>query len=338
MNRIIHAVLTSVVSLSLIVSLGGISYSQKSKSGPAKQPGTPLMWSEPQDIQQRDLFYGIGGKENAPDSSIVYKFISRTKQGTQPKIIVEDDKGRKWILKMGPEARPETTSTRIVWAAGYYVDQDYFLKTVRIAGEKNSIEQNVRLERLESKETDGGKWSWKSNPFVGTRELDGLKVLVALLRDVDVKEENNQIRCITRPDGSINGVYYISDLGATLGATGSFLNKVFFFRDAPVDRWNHNEKKANAIAFGKGDLVDEVEAGKVVFESRRSSVTGVLRGVSVENARWMGNILSKISPAQLSDAFRAGGFTDHESALFICTLQHRIAELRNLNSASYAKK
>src|SRR5262245_32339080 len=134
MSKIIHALLTSIVSFSLIVSLGDVSFSEKSKPAPVKHSGTPLMWSDPKDIQHRNLFYGIGGKENAPDPSISYKFVQRISAGTQPKIIVEDNKGRKWMLKTGPEARPETTATRIVWAAGYYVDQDYFLKTVRIVG------------------------------------------------------------------------------------------------------------------------------------------------------------------------------------------------------------
>src|SRR5262245_32447854 len=229
MNRIIHALLTALVSLSLVVSLGSVSYSEKTKHASAKQQATPLMWSEPKDIQHRNLFYGIGGKENAPSPSIVYKFIDRFSQGTQPKMIVEDEKGRKWMLKLGPEARPETTDKRIIWAAGYYVDQDYFLKSVRIDDEDDPIEENLRFERLEPKQTDLGKWSWKSNPFAGTRELDGLKVLVALLRDVDVKEENNQIRSIAGPDGSIKNVYYISDLGATFGSNGTTLNKVLFF-------------------------------------------------------------------------------------------------------------
>jgi hypothetical protein len=337
MNKI-HALLTAVVSLSLAVSLGGVSYSQKSTHAPAQQQGTPVMWSDPKDIQHRNLFYGIGGKENAPDPSIAYKFVRRIEAGTQPKIIVEDNKGRKWILKTGPEARPETTATRIVWAAGYYVDQDYFLKAVRIVGEEPSIIQNVRFEPLESKETDLGKWSWTSNPFAGTRELDGLKVLVALLRDVDVKGDNNQIRRITASDGSVKNVYYISDLGATLGKTGTFLNKVFFLRNVPADHGNHKEEKADPDKFEKGDLIDEVEGNKVVFESQRSSVKRVLRGVSVENARWMGNILSRISQQQLSDAFRAGGFSEQETKPFVWTLQHRIKELRNLGSSTYAKR
>ena len=90
--------------------------------------------------------------------------------------------------------------------------------------------------------------------------------------------------------------------------------------------------------FEKGDLIKEVEGDKVVFSAGRSSVKDVLRGVSVENARWMGNILSRISRAQLCDAFRAGGFDDEETEVFVSTLQQRIEELRNLSSASYAKK
>src|SRR5262245_34717957 len=93
------------------------------------------MWRYPIDIDHRDLFYGIGGKENEPDPTAVYKVIDRITLGTQPKLVVEDEMGRKWILKTGPEARPETTATRILWAAGYYVDQDYFVPSVRIGGE-----------------------------------------------------------------------------------------------------------------------------------------------------------------------------------------------------------
>src|SRR5262245_44243726 len=117
------------------------------------------MWREPTDIHQRDLFYGIGGKENAPDPSAVYKFVDTINQGTQPKVIVDDEQGRRWILKAGREAKPETTATRIVWAAGYHVDQDYFVPTVRVVGEKTFVKDDVRFERFESGESNVGKWS-----------------------------------------------------------------------------------------------------------------------------------------------------------------------------------
>jgi hypothetical protein len=55
-----------------------------------------------------------------------------------------------------------------------------------------------------------------------------------------------------------------------------------------------------------------------------------LDGVSVENARWMGNLLSRLSDKQLSDAFRAGGFTDAETQVFVRALRNRINQLKNL--------
>src|SRR5262245_31977552 len=189
MNNRIHRLPVLFLGMALIVSPGnstGLWQGKHENDSIADQhTGAPILWREPTDIENRDLFYGIGGKENAPDPSTVYKLVSRAKVGTQPKIIVDDDKGRRWILKIGPEARPETTATRIVWAAGYYVDQDYFLPSVRIDdGKTRTVEINVRLERFEPADTDLGNWSWDSNPFSGTRELDGLKALVALLRDV----------------------------------------------------------------------------------------------------------------------------------------------------------
>ena len=33
----------------------------------------------------------------------------------------------KWRVKLGVEARPETVASRLVWAVGYYANEDYFL-------------------------------------------------------------------------------------------------------------------------------------------------------------------------------------------------------------------
>jgi hypothetical protein len=331
----IHALLVFVLWLALVTfPTGGAGYPQGSVNDSTNgQIGAPIMWREPTDIEHRDLFYGIGGKENAPDPSVVYRLVRPIKEGTQPKIIVADDKGRTWILKTGPEAKPETTSTRIVWAAGYYVDPDYFIRSIQIVGDTSFIKEDVRFERFEPAESDLGHWSWKSNPFLGTRELDGLKVLVALLRDVDLKEANNQIRRITW-DGSANNVYYIADLGSTLGSTGTAWNKIPFLRNLPADHGNHNTEKANPDRFASGSLINKVDREKVVFRSQRSSVTNVLRGVSVDNAKWMGEILSRLSDAQLSDAFRAGGFDDDEIQVYVSTLRNRIDELRKLTGPS----
>jgi len=106
---------------------------KEAESGGAKE-ARPVMWEEPSDIENRDLFYGPGGAEGAPDANGKFTFEARSTKGTSEKIDVVDDKGRKWKVKFGPEAKPETAATRIVWAAGYHVDQDYFVKRTHIEG------------------------------------------------------------------------------------------------------------------------------------------------------------------------------------------------------------
>src|ERR1700735_557082 len=107
--------------------------------------------------------------------------------GTQPKFDDPDSDGVKWKIKLGAEARPETVASRFVWAVGYHTDEDYFLSEVQVLGlparvhrgqkliGEGGVMHNVRLKREEGeKKLDA--WRWRDNPFVGTRELDGLRV------------------------------------------------------------------------------------------------------------------------------------------------------------------
>ncbi|HSE39058.1 MAG TPA: hypothetical protein VLG74_17275, partial [Blastocatellia bacterium] len=180
----------------------------------------PVMWREPLDLESRDLFYGIGGKEGQPNPSDKFRFLAKVTSGHSEKIEVEDTRDRRWTVKFGEEPRPETVATRIVWAVGYHTDQDYFLERAEIEG--RGVVRNVRFER----DNDGFKkvdrWDWNNNPFVGTRELDGLKVLMALVNNFDLKTDNNKIVRPSRKKFSepVFHIYYVNDLGATLGSTG----------------------------------------------------------------------------------------------------------------------
>src|SRR5262249_29123969 len=129
--------------------------------------GRDIMWREPVDIKGRDLFFGIGGRKGAPDPSVPFTFVKHSQSGTQKKVIVKDVRGREWTVKFGREARPETVATRIVWAVGYHVDQDYFVRQARIVGKENIDARGVRFERRDDGYKEEGNWSWKENPFVG---------------------------------------------------------------------------------------------------------------------------------------------------------------------------
>jgi hypothetical protein len=288
-----------------------------------------VLWQPPTDIACRDLYYGIGGPAGAPDTSTAFTYVRRSTSGTQKKIIVEDIHGREWTVKFGPEARPETTATRIVWAVGYHVDQDYFVPYARIVGQENIHARDVRFERRDDGFKDIGNWKWKDNPFLGTLEFEGLKVVMALLKNWDIKKSNNEI--LTRKKAEGPCIYYISDLGATLGMTATFWNKMPSLGDLPPSSpFSTGKAKGNPTAFAHERFIDEVRGGRVYFHSHRTRFRETHNGVSVASARWMGNLLGSLSDKQLTDAFCAGGFDDAETRLYVSVLRARIMQLQRL--------
>ena len=298
----------------------------KKADDPASSRDTrPVLWVEPTDIESRDLFYGPGGREGAPDPAGKFKFVRRSTSGTSEKIIVEDDKGRGWTVKFGPEARPETAATRILWAAGYHVDQNYFVARTHIEGRGGFDVWDVRFEARDDGFKEVGLWPWDANPFTGTRELQGLRVLMALLNNWDLKDMNNKIVQPNKESGGDRNlrIYYVADLGATLGSTGSFFSKLPFFSEAPAGSKGVPDSYAGQV------FIDSVSGGRVHFhyEGKNGSV---IEGISVEHARWMGNLLGRLSDKQLSDAFRAGGFTANEVAVYAQAMRRRIDQLKAL--------
>ncbi|MCI0387829.1 MAG: hypothetical protein MOB07_03530 [Acidobacteria bacterium] len=293
--------------------------------------GSAVLWQEPIDIESRDLFYGIGGREGAPDAAGKFTFLSDkgSPKDSNPKIDVKDEQGRKWTVKFGPEVKSETAATRIVWAVGYHVDQVYFVERATIEGFTRLETRNMRFER----EDDGWKkvdrWGWNANPFVGTRELDGLKTLMALLHNVDLSELNNKIVRPKQQDGSPEKhIYYVNDLGAALGSTGAWFTKLPWLDKA------RSESKGVAKDYVKNGFIEGVKNGEVNFRITRRQADQALDGVKVEHARWMGNLLGRLSEKQLSDAFRAAGFTESEVAIYVSEIRNRIKQLQNLESGT----
>jgi hypothetical protein len=285
----------------------------------ARSEGRSILWQEPTDIESRDLFYGAGGRDGAPDPSGKFKFLRRSASGTSEKIIVEDDKGRRWTVKFGPESKPETAATRLLWAVGYHVDQNYFVKRTHIEGRGGFDVWDVRFERRNDGFEEVGLWSWHSNPFMGTRELQGLKVVMALINNWDLKEMNNKISEAKNGDK----VFYVADLGGTLGSTGTIFRKIIFFGDLAAGSKGDPSGYANQV------FIDGVRDGKVVFHYEGKD-PAALQDVTVENARWMGDLLGRLSDKQLSDAFRAGGFSDDEVQTYVAATRNRINQLKNL--------
>src|SRR5688500_16068756 len=185
--------------------LNATAQKEKAKKSPT---GTPIMWREPRDIASRDLLLGPGGEQMKPDLSRL-TFIKEETGGYSKKYRVKDARGRVWVAKLGKEAQRETAAVRLVWAVGYTTEINYLVPRVTIPG-KGTFE-HVRFEARPQHVERLGEWEWTSNPFVGKHQLLGLKVLMALMENWDLKNDNNRVLEV-RNNGRNELHYVVSDL------------------------------------------------------------------------------------------------------------------------------
>ena len=201
----------------------------KSKAAPVagEANAKPVLWRDPVDIASRDLYFGSGGEQNQPHPP--YTFVEEDMNGSNPKYVVTDRDGVKWTVKLGLEARPETAASRLIWAVGYFTNDDYYLADLQVSNMPAHLKRGgdlvaadgtmhaARLKRHDPGEKNIGDWKWRDAPFVGTREFNGLKVMMALVNNWDLKDVNNKI---LSEKGSNEQIYEVSDIGATFGTTG----------------------------------------------------------------------------------------------------------------------
>ena len=331
MRRRPNLTLLFSVLLLLSVSSGAIAQDKKDddkgKKAKKEMPaGTPVLWREPTDITSRNLLIGPGGEAMKPDVSKV-TFIKEEKGGYSKKYRVKDAQGRVWVAKLGKEAQSETAAVRLVWAAGYVTEINYLIPSLTIEG-KGTFE-NVRLEARPENVKRFDEWIWTSNPFAGKRELQGLKVLMALMENWDLKDENNKI--IVVQNGGRNELHYIvSDLGTTFGKTGGQNGPVAFFKKVKGSR-NEPEDYVN------DKFINGVEGNTVRLDYDGKNGE-MMRDVTIDDARWIGGWLSRLSDAQIQDAFRAANYTPDQVRMLSDAVRKRIKELVNLQPGSAVSK
>ena len=203
------------------------SSAEEKKEKKAPPAGTPVLWRAPGDLPARDLYQGPGGKAMRPDLRRV-TFVKEETGGFSKKYRVRDAAGREWVAKLGKEAQAETAAVRLVWAVGYVTEINYLAPCVRIEGAPDPGKDfercqgggfsNVRFEARPENVERLDEWKWSENPFVNTKELKGLVVMMSLLNNWDIKDTNNKIIYVPGADGRDGELRYIvSDLGATFG-------------------------------------------------------------------------------------------------------------------------
>jgi hypothetical protein len=300
-----------------------------------------VLW-EPADIAHRDAFYGPGGEGHQPHGP--YAFVKEDLSGSHPKFDVQDRQGRRWRVKLGTEARPETTATRLVWAVGYSADEDYFVDEIHVDGipahlhrgarfiDADGTMHGARLERESDGRTNIGEWAWRRNQFEGTRELNGLRVLMAVINNWDLKDANNSVYELKhRQADATEPVFEVSDLGSTFGGTGlertdHANGSLKTYRQTPFI----THTTANDVDFAAPRQADWIVLANVPEFWRRLQLRWIGRDIPRADARWMGELLSRLSPNQLHDMFRAAGYPPEDVEGFVAVLENRIKQLTEL--------
>jgi hypothetical protein len=310
--------------LTLALSSFGVAQQDKSKKEKPVPPGTPVLWRAPTDIETRDLYLGQGGEAMKPDLSKV-TLIRKEPGGYSTKYRVRDGSGHEWVAKIGKESQAETAASRLMWAVGYFPDVNYLVPSVRVEGLDKTLE-NVRFGARPKGLKRIDVWKWDDNPFIGKPEFQGLKIMMALINNWDIKDSNNKIRVVRHENGTNELQYFVSDLGGTFGKVSN-VPRVFQFKP---DRNNPKE-------YEKVRLIDEVKDGRLNFHYsvKRSNL---FKDITVGDAQWISAWLSRLSDPQIQDAFRAANYSPDEVQMLASGLRERINELVELPKRQQAAK
>ena len=302
-----------VLMLVFAFALPSIAQGDKTKKKQRRPAGTPVLWSDPTDIASRNLLLGAGGKQMKPDLRRV-TFVEDKKGGYSKKYRVKDASGNSWVAKIGKEAQPDTASNRLLWAVGYETEMAYLIPKLTIEG-KGTFE-NVRLEARPKTIDRGDEWKWANNPFVGTPEFQGLKVMMLLINNWDIKDSNNVIFNVrNRRTGTTEARYVISDLGGSLGKTGGFITRS---RNKPGD-------------FVKSEFIQSVRGNIIDFNYGGKSKS-LFNNITIEDAKWIGGLLARLSDTQIEDAFRAANYSPEDVESLSSAMKARINALNDVSA------
>jgi hypothetical protein len=292
------------------------------------------MWRNPGDVQKLDLASGAGGRNGAPAPP--FKFIREDTGGSNPKIEVRDARGVVWGVKWGEEVKSEVFASRLVWAVGYYVEPSYFVRSGKILGvtKLDRAKKYVGTlggftdARFEQKEksiqtlTDKESWRYDRNPFVGTKELNGLKIMVMLVSNWDSKDQeqagkgSNTKILIVPTRVATEHRYIVSDWGGSMGKWGGFFKR---------EKWDCDGYMGQSDDFVKG-----VKNGEVQWGYSGQHTDAIRDGIPVAHVKWLMGYLGKLSNTQIRAALRSSGASPNEEECFSRAVRMRISALWNL--------
>jgi len=292
-----------------------------------------VIWRAPHTLTTSDWVWGPGGQQKAPTPP--FQFVKENMGGTNPKVNVRDARGALWIVKFGGEVHAEVFASRLLYAVGYSTEPTHFVAEGVITG-ATSLKRakpfigkeghfrdarfKLRDERIQSYASHD-KWTWTSNPFAGSREMNGLRILLMLASNWDTKdardgEGSNTAVFLRHNDGPDFYWYAMTDWGATFGSWGGFFQR---------SRWNSEAYVHQTPHFVRG-----VKVGAIVWGFQGKHGEDITNGISTGDVRWLLPYLTAIHDEQLRVGLQASGATPAGVKKFSSAIRNRIAQLERV--------
>jgi hypothetical protein len=312
----------------------------RAEGGAPLRSSRATLWRDPGAISAEDLEAGPCRSKGAPAPP--FHFLEEHDTGSQPCVSVRDAARREWRVKWGHEVHTEVFGTRLAWALGYFAEPSYFVGSGTIEGTRDlrrakaCIDEQHRFTdaRFELSEPgverhfDAHGWAWHENPFVGTHELSGLKILMMLVSNWD----NKDVRDVARgsntaifehrlPNHEREARYLIIDWGAALGPWGSNVIQ--------RGRWD-----PEAFAGQNQQFVTGVEGDIVQFGYQGQRTADVAANITRADVAWFLRVADRLTDDHLRAALRASGANREEIDLFTAALRARLDQLRSAATAS----
>ena len=300
---------------------------------------THRIWFDRGPADAIDPVHGPGSADLAPAPPFLFEEEHQT--GSQPCVSVRDRRGHRWRVKWGHEVRSETFAVRFAWFCGYFAEVTYFISAGTIEGithlqrARQCIEEDgafcdARFELDDpavKKMFEEHSWSWDDNPFVGTHELNGLKIVVMLLSNWDTKDRRDVAR------GSNTAIfehrisrwrrearYLLTDWGGSMGRWGSNI--------ATRQRWDVAGFEEQTPQFVTGVTGQVVQFG---YTGQRTA--DIAHNISRADVQWFLRQTSGVTERHLAEALRVSGANDDEAGRFARALIERIRRLREVATA-----
>ncbi|PWU12404.1 MAG: hypothetical protein C5B51_00695 [Terriglobia bacterium] len=298
---------------------------------PAVRQGQFVLWHDPGAVETLDFRYGIGGPEMAPKEP--FTFIEEDSSGSTPKVRIRDANERQWVIKFGAEGKPDTFCSRLAWGLGYYAEPAYFVADGVIAGvhglgrAAQNIDRNGRFRdgrfQLRSKDPRFLRWvdwAWDDNPFTGTPELNGLKILMMLVSNWDNKDSRDADTRGTNTAIYQHGgqyFYFIDDWGGAMGNWGKFFTR---------SKWNDKnfyEQSPRFVRLAENGL----EWG---YSGQHTKL--LTRDIRFSDIAWLMQYLGRVTDPQLRAGLLASGASEEETRYYVEGLRQRIGQLQKIVS------